>query len=68
MTFPSLCSLFETQVNSFSTTGESPNLKTIEILKNSVKSAKMSKKHPDDEQDGNARAKKGTFKKRNNQI
>ncbi len=67
MTFPSLCNLFESQVNAFVANGESPNLKTIEILKKSVRSAKMSKKHPDDELD-NARAQKGTIEKRQQEI
>lgn len=64
MTFPSLCNLFESQVDAFVANGESPNLKTIEILKKSVRSAKMSKKHPDDELVGNARAQKSTIEKR----
>ncbi len=64
MTFPSLCNLFESQVDAFVANGESPNLKTIEILKKSVQSAKMSKKHPDDEDIRHARAAKSTIENR----
>jgi len=48
MTFPTLSTLFEHQVNSFVSGSISPNLKTIQLLKNSVKSAKMSKNQPED--------------------